>query len=183
MSQEVQSIRPYDGLRGIWDMVARTAYIQLRSSAGPVGGYDFGDGVGCISGLPAAMCAGIGLAAVGVWDTPTWVLLVSGAGGWGLMSAIYTPMLKWYRLNCWWGPLLPIAGLSVHADDRGLGAEVLDEKGRGVEGADLLSQMPVRPSLGAGDPIRPGRKKAAMVSVTPAIPTMVRAKRRSSEIS
>ena len=57
------------------------------------------------------MGAGIGLAAVGVWDTPTWVLLVSGVGGWGLMSAIYTPMLKWYGLNRWWGPLLPIAGL------------------------------------------------------------------------
>ena len=110
MSQEVQSVRPYDGLRGIWDMVARTAYLQLRRSpillAGTILGMAW-----LYLGPPAAMGAGIGLAAVGVWDTPTWVLLVSGAGGWGLMSAIYTPMLKWYRLNCWWGPLLPIAGL------------------------------------------------------------------------
>ena len=109
MSQEVQSVRPYDGLRGIWDMVARTAYVQLRRSpillAGTILGMAW-----LYLGPPAAMGAGIGLAAVGVWDTPTWVLLVSGAGGWGLMSAIYTPMLKWYRLNRLWGPLLPIAG-------------------------------------------------------------------------
>ena len=110
MSQEVQSIRPYDGLRGIWDMVARTAYVQLRRSPVLLAGTILGM-AWLYLGPPAAMGAGIGLAAVGVWDTPTWVLLVSGAGGWGLMSAIYTPMLKWYRLNRWWGPMLPIAGL------------------------------------------------------------------------
>ena len=110
MSQEVQSIRPYDGLIGIWDMVARTAYVQLRRSPVLLAGTILGM-AWLYLGPPAAMGAGIGLAAVGVWDTPTWVLLVSGMGGWGLMSAIYTPMLKWYRLNRWWGPLLPIAGL------------------------------------------------------------------------
>ena len=110
MSQEVQSIRPYDGLRGIWDMVARTAYVQLRRSPVLLAGTILGM-AWLYLGPPAAMGAGIGLAVVGVWDTPTWVLLVSGAGGWGLMSAIYTPMLKWYRLKRWWGPLLPIAGL------------------------------------------------------------------------
>ena len=110
ISQEVQSIRPYDGFRGIWDMVARTAYVQLRRSPVLLAGTILGM-AWLYLGPPAAMGAGIGLAAVGVWDTPTWVLLVSGAGGWGLMSAIYTPMLKWYRLKRWWGPLLPIAGL------------------------------------------------------------------------
>ena len=110
ISQEVQSIRPYDGFRGIWDMVARTAYVQLRRSPVLLAGTILGM-AWLYLGPPAAMGAGIGLAVVGVWDTPTWVLLVSGAGGWGLMSAIYTPMLKWYRLKRWWGPLLPIAGL------------------------------------------------------------------------
>ena len=110
MSQEVQSIRPYDGLRGIWDMVARTAYIQLRSSPVLLAGTILGM-VWLYLGPPAAMCAGIVLAAVGEWDIPTWVMLVSGVGGWGLMSAIYTPILKWYGLKRWWGPLLPIAGL------------------------------------------------------------------------
>ena len=110
MSQDVQSVRPYDGLRGIWDMVARTAYVQLRRSPVLLAGTILGM-AWLYLGPPAAMGAGIGLAAAAVWDTPTWVLLVSGAGGWGLMSAIYTPMLKWYRLNRWWGALLPIAGL------------------------------------------------------------------------
>ena len=110
ISQDVQSVRPYDGFRGIWDMVARTAYVQLRRSPVLLAGTILGM-AWLYLGPPAAMGAGIGLAAAAVWDTPTWVLLVSGAGGWGLMSAIYTPMLKWYRLNRWWGALLPIAGL------------------------------------------------------------------------
>ena len=110
MSQEVQSVRPYDGLKGIWDMVARTAYVQLSRSPVLLAGTILGM-AWLYLGPPAAMGAGIGLAAVGEWDTPTCVLLLSGAGGWGLMSAIYTPMLKWYGLNRWWGPLLPISGL------------------------------------------------------------------------
>ena len=110
MSQEVQSIRPYDGLRGIWDMVARTAYVQLRNSSVLLAGTILGM-AWLYLGPPAAFGAGVGLAAVGVWDTPTWVLLVSGAGGWGVMSAIYTPMLKWYGVNRCWGLLLPTAGL------------------------------------------------------------------------
>ena len=158
MSQEVQSIRPYDGLRGIWDMVARTAYVQLRHSPVLLAGTILGM-VWLYLGPPAAMGAGIGLAVVGVWDTPTWVLLVSGVGGWGLLSAIYTPMLKWYGLNRWWALLLTYGRPSVHADDRGLGVEVLDEKGRGVEGADVLSQVPIRPALGGGGPIRRGGRR------------------------
>ena len=110
MSQEVRSVRPYDGLRGIWDMVARTAYIQLRNSSVLLAGTILGM-AWLYLGPPAAFGVGVGLAAVGVWDTPTWVLLVSGAGGWGVMSAIYTPMLKWYGVNRCWGLLLPTAGL------------------------------------------------------------------------
>ena len=110
MSQEVRSVRPYDGLRGIWDMVARTAYVQLRRSPVLLAGTILGM-AWLYLGPPAAFGAGIVLATAGVWDTSTWILLVSGAGGWGLMSAIYTPMLKWYGLNRWWGPLLPISGL------------------------------------------------------------------------
>ena len=110
VSQEVRSIRPYDGLRGIWDMVARTAYVQLGRSPVLLGGTVFGM-VWLYVGPPAAVGAAIGLAAAGIWDTPSWVLLLSGAGVWGLMSALYTPMLKWYGLGRWLGPLLPVAGV------------------------------------------------------------------------
>ena len=110
MSQEVRSIRPYDGLRGIWDMVARTAYVQLGRSLVLLGGTVFGM-VWLYIGPPAAVGAAIGLAVVGIWDTPSWVLLFSGVGGWGLMSALYTPMLKWYGLGRWLGPLLPAVGV------------------------------------------------------------------------
>ncbi len=110
MSQEVRSIRPYEGLKGIWDMVARTAYVQLGRSPVLLGGTVFGM-VWLYIGPPAAVGAAIGLAVVGIWDTPSWVLLFSGMGGWGLMSALYTPMLKWYGLGRWLGPLLPAVGV------------------------------------------------------------------------
>ena len=125
MSQEVRSVRPYDGLSGIWDMVARTAYIQLRQLADPVGGYDFGDGVAVSRASDGngrrdrVSCRwGMGHADVGVVG-------LGGGGMWGVMSAIYTPMLKWYGVNRLLGTIAAYIGPSVHADDRGLGAEIL----------------------------------------------------------
>ena len=158
MSQEVQSIRPYDGLRGIWDMVARTAYVQLQSLAGAAGGYDFGDGVAVSRATGGNGCrdrvscrGGMGHADVG----PVGL----GGGGMGANVGDIHADVEVVRAE----PLLRTTAAygrpSVHADDRGLGAEVLDEKGRGVEGADLLSQVPVRPALGGGGPIRRGGRR------------------------
>ena len=110
MSHEVRSIRPYSGLKGIWDMVARTAYVQLRRSPVLLAGTVLGM-LWMYLGPPTAMGAGIGLLATRAGDMPGLVLLVSGVGGWGVMSAMYTPMLKWYGLGGWWAPLLPAAGL------------------------------------------------------------------------
>ncbi len=110
MSREVRSIRPYPGLRGIWDMVARTAYVQLRRSPTLLAGTALGMlwlylGPAVASGVGLALILGGDGAKVGM------ALLTSGATCWGLMSAIYTPMLRWYGLGGWWGPLLPAAGV------------------------------------------------------------------------
>ena len=110
LSQEVRSIRPYDGLKGIWDMVARTAYVQLRQSPLLLLGTVLGM-VWLYLGPPAAVGAGIGLLAVGTGGVATWVMLGSGVAGWGLMAAVYVPMLRWYRLSKCWSALLPVSGL------------------------------------------------------------------------
>ena len=110
LSQEVRSIRPYDGLRGIWDMVARTAYVQLRHSPLLLLGTVLGM-VWLYLGPPAAVGAGIGLLAVGGGGTPAWVMLGSGVAGWGLMAGLYVPMLRWYGMWVCWSALLPVSGL------------------------------------------------------------------------
>ena len=110
MSQEVRSIRPYDGLKGIWDMVARTAYVQLRQSPllllGTVLGMAW-----LYLGPPAAVGAGIGLLVVDATSESGLALLVSGAAGWGVMATVYVPMLRWYGLSRRWGIALPVSGL------------------------------------------------------------------------
>ena len=110
MSQEVRSIRPYDGLKGIWDMVARTAYVQLRRSSVVLTGTVLGM-IWLYLVPPAAVGAGIGLLALGGGGVSILVTLASGAAGWGLMTTIYVPMLKWYGLSKCWAMLLPMSGL------------------------------------------------------------------------
>ncbi len=110
LSQEVQSIRPYDGLRGIWDMVARTAYVQLRRSPVALAGTILGM-VWLYLVAPASMGVGIGLSVAGVGGVATWVVLGAGAVGWGLMATVYVPMLRWYGLCKCWALLLPVSGV------------------------------------------------------------------------
>lgn len=109
LSQDVRSIRPYDGLKGIWDMVARTAYVQLRHSPVMLAGTMLGM-VWLYLGPVIALGFGIGLTVTGAVSGAALALLVSGGGGWGVMALLYTPMLRWYGLNRWWAPLLPAAG-------------------------------------------------------------------------
>lgn len=110
LSQEVRSVRPYQGIKGIWDMVARTAYVQLRRSPALLAGTVLGM-TWLYLGPMMALGVGIGLAAAGIGSDAALALLVSGGGGWGAMAMIYMPMLRWYGLNRWWALLLPVSGL------------------------------------------------------------------------
>jgi hopene-associated glycosyltransferase HpnB len=106
-ASEVRSRRPYPRLADLWDMVARSAYTQLRYSpwlliaviAGLVwlylvppaatlvgvvalaGGAGAAGGAGTAGGAGAAWCAGAGMA------------------GWALMALTYLPVLRLYRLS------------------------------------------------------------------------------------
>jgi hopene-associated glycosyltransferase HpnB len=110
LTTDVVSAREYATLDSIWDMVARSAYTQLRYNPALL--------LAALAGLgwmyllpPAAALAGIADLAAGGGAAATW-LLVAGAAGWALMAASYAPMLRFYRLSALRAPSLPVvAGL------------------------------------------------------------------------
>lgn len=100
LTHAAQSQRPYAGLAGIWQMVARTAFTQLRYSPALL--------------LLCTLLLGL------MFSVPPCALLLSGSsagaglfGGsaWLLMAAIYRPTLRYYRLHSVWGLALPVIGL------------------------------------------------------------------------
>jgi hopene-associated glycosyltransferase HpnB len=89
LSDDIESVRPYPSLAGLWAMVSRSAYTQLRYSplllAGTVLGLLFTYLV-----PPAAFVAGLAAGA--------WPVAVLGGCAWLLMAVSYTPMLRFYRV-------------------------------------------------------------------------------------
>ncbi len=143
LSTDVLSLRPYDRLADIWDMIARSAYTQLRHSVALTAGTVIG-----LAWLyllpPAAAAAGIVLLALGpaaaASSTAAW-LAAAGLAGWLGMSVTYVPMLRLYRLSALRAPCLPLIAAmyaAMTADSarrhfRGRGGEW---KGRVVLSAD-----------------------------------------------
>jgi hopene-associated glycosyltransferase HpnB len=112
LSTEVRSVRPYVGLGDLWNMVARSAYTQLRYSpwllAGTLAGLTWLYAlppVGAIAGL-TALAADAGHAA-GSAETGSLLCAAAGAAGWAAMAISYLPMLRLYRLSPLRAPLLP----------------------------------------------------------------------------
>jgi hopene-associated glycosyltransferase HpnB len=105
----VHSRRAYPGLAELWQMIARSAYTQLRYSpallAGTVAGLCW------LYLLPPAAAAG-GLAA-GLADggPVAWCCAVAGLVGWALMAASFVPVLRLYRLSPLRAPGLPVIAL------------------------------------------------------------------------
>jgi hopene-associated glycosyltransferase HpnB len=110
LTRDVVSVRDYPRLGDVWDMVARSAFTQLRYSLLAVAAVLIG-----LSWLyllpPAAAVAGLAALAAGA-GAPAAGLAAAGVAGWVLMSVSYVPMLRYYRLSAGRAPLLPvIAGL------------------------------------------------------------------------
>jgi hopene-associated glycosyltransferase HpnB len=102
LSDDIASARAYPRLADLWQMVARSAYTQLRYSPALL--------AGTIVGLlltyavpPAAIVAGA------VSGDPLLVGL--GATSWIVMAATYVPMLRYYRLGVAWAVTLPATAL------------------------------------------------------------------------
>ncbi|MDG2008423.1 MAG: glycosyltransferase [Candidatus Binatia bacterium] len=135
LTESERSIRPYVGLREVWDMVARSAFTQLN--------YSWGLLAGTLLGLsllylvpPLALVAGV-LAGDGVWAL--W-----GLGAWLLMAATFLPTLVLYGRSAWLSLALPLAGVlyasmtfdSAWRHFRGRGAYW---KGRAGAGSDTVT--------------------------------------------
>lgn len=105
LSQDVASRRPYPRLADLWDMVARSAFTQLRHSPALLAGTVLGLTLVYLV-PPAATLAGIVATATGVPGAVA--LLCLGAAAWALLSASFLPMLRWYRLGAWRAPVLPL---------------------------------------------------------------------------
>ncbi|MEC9346400.1 MAG: glycosyltransferase [Pseudomonadota bacterium] len=96
------SLRGYDGLAGVWRMVARTAFTQLRHSPLLLAGTVLGMVLVYLAG-PVTLLAG--LLAGGPLMTAT------GLATCILMTLSFVPALRLYRQPLALAPLLPLAGI------------------------------------------------------------------------
>jgi hopene-associated glycosyltransferase HpnB len=112
LTTAVRSRRPYPELSGLWDMVARSAYTQLRYSPAAL--------AGTVAGLlwlyllpPAAALAGLaGLA--GGSSAAGWPA-AAGLAAWTIMTITYLPMLRLYGLSPLRAPSLPVIAVMYAA--------------------------------------------------------------------
>jgi hopene-associated glycosyltransferase HpnB len=112
LTTDIRSRRPYPRLAQLWDMVARSAYTQLRYSPAAL--------AGTVAGLlwlyllpPAAALAGLAVLAAGA-AAAGW-LAAAGLAGWAIMSVTYLPMLRLYRLSPLRAPSLPLIAVMYAA--------------------------------------------------------------------
>jgi hopene-associated glycosyltransferase HpnB len=102
----VVSVRPYPRLSGLWDMIARSAYTQLRYSP-VVLGATIADLLWLYALPPVAAAGGLAWLAAGGGAAAAG-LAALGLAGWALMSVSYLPMLRLYRLSPARAPSLPL---------------------------------------------------------------------------
>jgi hopene-associated glycosyltransferase HpnB len=120
LADRVESVRPYPTLGSLWQMVARSAYAQLRHSLPLLAGTVVGLAV-VFWAPPAATVLGLLTA-----DPP---MLFTGLAGWLLMAGLYLPMLRYYRLPLAAAPLLPFTATLYLAMT--VGSAVAHHRGRG----------------------------------------------------
>lgn len=92
------SVRPYENLKSIWDMVARSAYTQLNYSVWLLLIAVFGMILLYLSS-PIALFTGI--------IQQNTMLTLFGISIWLLMAIAYLPTIRLYQLAPWWSLSLP----------------------------------------------------------------------------
>ncbi|MBL6958974.1 MAG: glycosyltransferase [Rhodospirillales bacterium] len=102
LTGKVHSLRAYDGLTGIWMMVARSAFVQLRHSLWLLLATVLGM---TLFYLAPPVITGAGLLLSGPMIT------VSGLGAWLLSALAVLPTLRFYKLSPLLAPTLPFAAL------------------------------------------------------------------------
>jgi len=105
----VVSRRPYPSLDGLWDMIARSAYTQLRYSPAALAGTLLGL-LWLYALPPAAALGGVAWLAVGGGAAAVW-LAAAGLAGWVIMAVSYVPILRLYQLSRLRAPCLPVIAM------------------------------------------------------------------------
>jgi hopene-associated glycosyltransferase HpnB len=141
----VRSLRPYPRLADLWDMIARSAYTQLRYSPWLLAGTTVGLAViylvPPILGVAALATAVLGGSAHADTMRILWAVAVPCLAAWAVMSACYLPVLRLYRLRGWRAPLLPgvmaiYAAMTLDSARRHRQGRGGSWKGRVIEQAD-----------------------------------------------
>jgi len=96
LTKSAHSLRPYRGLQPIWDMVARTAFTQLRYSPALL--------LLCTAVMLAAFWTPVAAPALG---SPARIIALCGAAA---MLAAYLPVLRFYGRSPLWALALPLTG-------------------------------------------------------------------------
>ena len=97
-SRAVHSTRAYQGLGDIWNMVARSAFTQLRYSL-------------LILLLTTFFIVTLFLVPIASWAAAARQVQVLGLLAWAMMIASYLPTLHFYGLSLLWALLLPLVGV------------------------------------------------------------------------
>ena len=96
LTRKSVSLRAYDTFREIRDLIARTAFTQLRYSSWAL--------LGTVLGMFLTYLAPVGLFFAG--DPRVWRMSLAA---WALMIVTYLPTIRFYGLSPLWAPLLPLA--------------------------------------------------------------------------
>ena len=107
---DVRSERGYDGLSGVWHVVARTAYTQLAYSPIRLAGTVIGLFVTFVA-PPIAVAVGVIGVGVGAGSGSSLAALTVGILGWGLMTYSYLPMTRWYGGSAFCTVTLPLSAV------------------------------------------------------------------------
>ncbi|MBO0877709.1 MAG: glycosyltransferase [Pseudonocardia sp.] len=102
LANDVHSVRPYPRLAGLWHMIARSAYTQLRHSPLLL--------AGTVLGLALVFIAPPAVVITGALTGQVPALLAGGAA-WLAMSVSYVPTLRFYGRPLRTAPLLPVTAL------------------------------------------------------------------------
>ncbi|NJR49130.1 MAG: glycosyltransferase [Leptolyngbyaceae cyanobacterium CSU_1_3] len=102
LTTSAHSLRPYDSLATIWNMVARTAFTQLNYSPLLL--------LGTLIGMMVIYLAPLGLGLVGLF-TGQWFLAFINLCTYLLMSLMYLPIIRFYQTSVWFAFCLPAIGL------------------------------------------------------------------------
>lgn len=98
LTQSTRSLRPYDTLDTIWDMVTRTAYTQLNYSPLLL--------MGTLIGMTLVYLVPP-IAAITGLLTGNWLIALIGFVTWLLMGLAYLPTIRLYQLSPLWAFSLP----------------------------------------------------------------------------